>query len=341
MMIRRPNTFPWAVLIAVVTFNLALAQAPPPSILTIDVANFVLYNGDISDVLAFAKNPNITPSKIGPGTGSGEFSVTTVLADIVAVNGQPAKGLFAARTRVIAASPNPTPGTAIADVTRNGIREQIFELLQPDGTPIGNIVALGFDGGPPPPGTPLTQRGGNWAIVGGTGAFLGVRGQMGGTGRQSGLRATSMAEDPANRRVNGGGTSQYVLHLIPMWRPEVVTTAGGPAVAHSSDFTLVSASKPATAGEVLSLFATGLGPVRSGIAPDQPFPSNPLAVVNSPVEVTVNGNPAEVLAAVGFPGAVDGYQVNFRVPPDTAKGAASIRVAAAWIAGAPVSIMVQ
>ena len=52
----------------------------------------------------------------------------------------------------------------------------------------------------------------------------------------------------------------------------------------------------------------------------QPFPSSPLASVNSPVEVTVNGKPAEVLSAVGYPGAVDGYQVNFRVPPDTAKG---------------------
>ncbi|MCC6390531.1 MAG: hypothetical protein IT167_08000 [Bryobacterales bacterium] len=267
--------------------------------------------------------------------------MTVVLADIVGVNGQPAKGLFAARTQVIAASPNPTPGTAIADVTRNGIREQLFEISQPDGTPIGNIVALGFDGGTPPPGAPLTQRGGNWAIVGGTGAFLGARGQMGGTGLQSGLRAASMAEDPANRRVNGGGTSQYVLHLIPMWRPEIVTTPGGPAVAHSSDFTLVSAAKPAAAGEILSVFATGLGPVRSSIDPGRPFPSSPLAVVNSPIEVIVNDKPAEVLAAVGFPGAVDGYQVNFRVPSDAAQGVASIRLTAAWISGSPVSIMVQ
>jgi uncharacterized protein (TIGR03437 family) len=63
-----------------------------------------------------------------------------------------------------------------------------------------------------------------------------------------------------------------------------------------------------------------------------------LAIVNSPIEVAVNGKPAEVLSAVGFPGAVDGYQVNSRVPPDAAKGPASIQVSAAWISGAPVSI---
>jgi uncharacterized protein (TIGR03437 family) len=48
-----------------------------------------------------------------------------------------------------------------------------------------------------------------------------------------------------------------------------------------------------------------------------------------------------VLAAIGYPGAIDGYQVNFRVPPDTPKGAVSLQVTVAWIPGAPVSIAVQ
>ena len=50
----------------------------------------------------------------------------------------------------------------------------------------------------------------------------------------------------------------------------------------------------------------------------------------------MNGNSAEVLGAVGYPGSLDGYQVNFRVPQDTAKGVASIQVSAAWIAGTAV-----
>ena len=64
-------------------------------------------------------------------------------------------------------------------------------------------------------------------------------------------------------------------------------------------------------------------------------------MVNSPVEVRVNGITADVLAAVGFPGAVDGYQVNFRVPSDAANGPATVQVSAAWIAGPAVSIIVQ
>src|SRR6202790_367318 len=115
----------------------------------------------------------------------------------------------------------------------------------------------------------------------------------------------------------------------------------GPAITHFSDFSLVTASKPASAGEILSLFARGLGSVTPGVDPGQPFPSNPLAVVNSPVEVAVNGKAAEILSAVGLPGAVDGYQVNFRVPSDTAKGSVSIQLIAAWISGTVVGIAVQ
>ena len=150
-----------------------------------------------------------------------------------------------------------------------------------------------------------------------------------------------MAEDPANRRLNGGGKLRFVLHVIPMSTPQIVATGSGPAVTHSSDFELVTKSNPAVAGELLSLFATGLGPTRPGVDPGKPFPSSPAAVVNSPIEVTVNGKRAEVLAAAGFPGAVDGYQVNFRAPSDTAKGVATIQLRAAWVAGTPVSITVQ
>jgi uncharacterized protein (TIGR03437 family) len=123
--------------------------------------------------------------------------------------------------------------------------------------------------------------------------------------------------------------------------PAVIATANGPAVTHSNDFSLVSSAKPASPSEILSLFATGLGPARASLSPGQPFPLSPLAVLNSPIDVTVNGKSAEVLGAVGYPGTTDSYQVNFRLPSDTPKGSASLQVTAAWIPGPPVSIAVQ
>jgi uncharacterized protein (TIGR03437 family) len=150
-----------------------------------------------------------------------------------------------------------------------------------------------------------------------------------------------MTEDPAGRRAHGGGKVHFVYQLIPMTRPAIVGTPNGPAVTHSNDFSLVTAAKPAKANEILSLFATGLGPTRPAVDFGKPFPASPLAVVNSPVEVTVNGEPAEIVGAVGYPGAVDGYQVNFRIPADVMPGAATIRLSAAWIPGDNVRIAVQ
>jgi uncharacterized protein (TIGR03437 family) len=331
---------PFVYLLVALNSYVCLGQGVPSSTLFIEFENNVQYNQDTSDYSKFATDPNVTTT-----LASRNFQSNVVIADIVAVNGQPTKGLFFRERRTINLTPNPASGQGIADVTRtySGF-ETAFEILQQDGTPIGSIFLSGFGGGSPtPPGAPLVQNLSNLAIVGGTGAFLGARGQGGEAALpgNTGARQASVTEDPSKRRINGGGKQRWVLQLIPMLRPEISVTSTGPAVTHSSDFSLVSGSKPARAGEVLSLFATGLGPTRPRIDPGQPFPASPLALVNSPVDVTVNGKSAEVLGAVGYPGAVDGYQVNFRVPADIAKGSAAIQVSAAWIAGGPVSIQVQ
>jgi hypothetical protein len=321
--------------------NPAFGQPPPPAIITIDVENVVEYQFDISDPTKFGTNPGVTPS-----SGNHPFGVVVVFGDIVSVNGQPAKGVYVGRPLVVRLTPTPNPMQSIADTAHASLRSHTFEILKADGTPVGTIVSFGLDGGTPPPGAPsysFATRG-DYTVFGGTGAYLGVRGEL--VQRLGALetvppRAASVAEDPANRRINGGGRILFLLHLIPMYTPQVASTPQGPAVTHSSDFTLVSSAKPATAGEVLSLFASGLGPTVPGVDPGQPFPASPPAVANSPVEVMVNGKSAEVLGAVGLPGTVDGYQVNFRVPPDTAKGPAAVQVNAAWIPGAPITIAVQ
>jgi len=126
-----------------------------------------------------------------------------------------------------------------------------------------------------------------------------------------------------------------------MARPEIFNTSNGPAVVHAIDFSPVTAAKPAHAGELLTVIASGLGPTRPGVDPGQPFPVSPLQTVNSPVEANVNGSPAEVLYAGGYPGAVDRYQVNMRVPDGTAPGMATLQLTAGYIPGPLVNIPVQ
>ena len=81
-----------------------------------------------------------------------------------------------------------------------------------------------------------------------------------------------------------------MLTVIPMVVPQITTVLGEPAVMHSSDSSLVTASAPAALGEVLSMYATNLGPTVAKIDPGEPFPTSPPSVVISPVEVKVNGN---------------------------------------------------
>lgn len=99
-------------------------------------------------------------------------------------------------------------------------------------------------------------------------------------------------------------------------------------------------NRPATTGEILSVFATGLGPTTPSVGPGAAFPANPFATVNAPVQVTLGGKQAQVLDAIGFPGT-DGYQVNFRVPTDAPKGVDSLQVSSAWTVGPEVKITVQ
>ena len=157
-----------ALLLIALHCNLAKGQTTPITTLTIDMANVVEYQADISDPTKFARNANITPSLgIGPPPNAiPNFAAVTIIGDIVAVNGQSAKGTYAGRSvPVNAANPAPWPGGAIADVTRTALRQHIFEIWKSDGTAIGSIMSFGFSGGPAPPGMPATERA-NWAIVG-------------------------------------------------------------------------------------------------------------------------------------------------------------------------------
>jgi len=315
-----------------------LAQVAPPSILQIDLANQVLYVDDVSDVTKFGTEPGPVAGRIPLNYGRLSY-----IADIVAVNGQRAMGSYSGAVATTFFRTAPTPGQAVADTVRNASVHAIFEILRGDGTLLGTITASGYAGGSPAPGSPLAAAGNILAITGGTGAFLGVRGQMAVAATPAGAsvqRFASFAEDPANRRRNGGGTQRWIAQLIPVSAPQVSVTASGPSVFHA-DFSPVTAANPARPGEVLIVEASGLGPTVPGVEPGQPFPNDANLPVNSPLAVTVNGRDAEVINGFGWPGQVDIYRVDFRVPPGTTSGMATMQLSSAWIVGPPVRIAVQ
>jgi hypothetical protein len=328
--IRYKAALPLIVTLANSFVPLSLAQAPPV-ILTVDVDKVVVYEGDVSDVAKLA-----TATTQTTGAPSNNFFPVLWIADIVAVNGSAARGTWTVKGNFLNLSKTPGPGTAIADSGAALFFDWVFDIQQADGTPVGTIMASGWGGATKPPGAPSTFLQANMAVTGGTGAFLGVRGQAGQGGNTVSPRQASMSEDPSLRRLLGGGTRRYVFHLFPLFQPQILA---GPAVFHA-DLTAVTADKPARAGEVLIVQASGLGPTLPGVDPGVPFPAD-LQPINSPVQVWVDGEPADVLNSIGWPGKVDVYRVDFRLPSSFASKTASVQLAAAWIPGAAAQIPVQ
>jgi len=314
-----------------VVLRQASAQAPQITTLDIEWENAVVYTDNLADPAKLVTSANAVNLSLR------NFMPNITIADIKSVNGKPAAGYWASKARFIMLSPNPTPGQAIGDTGRGALAETHLEILHADGTRIGSIMSTGFAGGTAPPGASPGLLG-NLAVSGGTGAFLGVRGML--TFPPFTVRLASMEEDPANRRTHGGGRGRIIVSLIPLSRPEIVSTANGPAVFHA-DFSPVTSTRPARAGETLIVTATGLGPTRPGLSPGTPFPESPLQEVNSPLEVTVNGKPADVINKIGWPGTSDIYRLDIRVPDGTAPGVAMLQLTAAFMTGRDVRIPIQ
>jgi len=318
--------------IAVAAFVAALCAsglgqtAEQPVALTIDVENYVLYRGDVTDSTRLARDPAVTaplPARA--------FQVSHGAGDIVAVSGKPARGLLTYRVATLSSRVNPQPGQMIADFDGTGGAFCFWQILGPDGSWVGNLL----DGG----AFPESQH----TITGGAGAFFGVTGVHRSPEVIRPHRTASVTEDPANRRIHGGGKFRIIFYVYPKHRPAVDISPTGPAVYHTADFSPVTAASPARAGEILTVGARHLGPVRPELLPPgtRPFKADPVEMVNSPVEVTVNGKEAEVINKVGWPGTYDLYRVDFRVPSGLPPGTATLQLTAAWIPGPEVKIPVQ
>src|SRR5438128_2138021 len=118
MLLRHWKTALATALSAAALSQSASAQVSTPAILEIDLADKVQYHEDISfDPSKFATAAGVTT--VARPVNFGKF---ISIADIVAVNGQPAKGIAVYNTRVVTLRASPSnPGEGIADTDRNGV----------------------------------------------------------------------------------------------------------------------------------------------------------------------------------------------------------------------------
>ncbi len=319
--------------LAVVTLVVGAATTASAQVLDIEINNGVFYVYDTTDPSTFATSPAPIPPWSG-GLSPRNFFSGVFIADIVSVNGEPARGVMVRRGTRVGLTTNHVPGQAIADTTRGFIDDGVWEIQTADGTAVGTFTTHGFIGGPAPPGAPAAATGTNLAVTGGTGAFFGVRGQLTAapvTGSPGTRVQASVTEDPANRRINGGNRSRFLVQLLPPFRPEIVVAHGGRAVFHAADGRPVTTGHPATVGEELTLYARSLGPQ---------LPSAAGAggqIATGPLQVVIDGLAAHnVISAAVDQQTPDVYRINFVVPDGVMSPIATLSLSSAWVSSTQV-----
>jgi uncharacterized protein (TIGR03437 family) len=108
---------------------------------------------------------------------------------------------------------------------------------------------------------------------------------------------------------------QVPVTLIPS-APQLFATSDGFAIAQHADYSLITTNAPANPGEIVVLYATGLGATDPPPDPNGVIPLFP-GLVTTPVQVLLNGtalDPGLIKYAGLTPGSAGVYQVNVQLP---------------------------
>jgi uncharacterized protein (TIGR03437 family) len=127
--------------------------------------------------------------------------------------------------------------------------------------------------------------------------------------------------------VHYGGMSTFAM--LQTVAPGILTLSdGSPAIQHASDYSLVTPSHPASKGEVIIIYATGLGPVNPPVPTG--MPATGAATIQSPCsqpQVSFgNTGFATVLYAGVTPGFVGLYQMNVQLSSGISSGNVDLNI---------------
>ena len=142
----------------------------------------------------------------------------------------------------------------------------------------------------------------------------------------------------------GASYSVPVSVAVAAAQPAIFTEDGsgrGLGIVLSATGVLAGPGTPVAAGDVVVIYATGLGAVSPGVPAGHAAPAEPLSHTVDKVLVTIGGVPAEVLFAGLTPGSAGLYQVNARVPAGVPSGTAAVILAVAGQESPPVTISLR
>jgi hypothetical protein len=137
----------------------------------------------------------------------------------------------------------------------------------------------------------------------------------------------------------------YFRELSSPWdrgspMPAIVLEYGLPQIFHS-DWTSVNRQHPARAGERVILKAMDLGETVPRLVPGQTFPEEPLVEVVAEIRVRFNGAGTDVETKIGWPGEINRYRVDIRVPVSAPRGLSWLDISANGITGPAIEIPVR
>jgi uncharacterized protein (TIGR03437 family) len=241
-----------------------------------------------------------------------------------------------------------------------GITQDQQHLILPSFTAAGVVNSASYAAGTAAPGAIMSLfgvgLGSNWASAasGPATTLAGLRINIGGVSNPAPLFYASPSQVSFQMPYEASGATTLTLTRedgktttvnvnVGDAQPGLFTSDSsgtGPAAATLADSSLLSSANPATRGNVVVLYATGLGSVAPS-AITGAGATGPAACVN-PVTVTVGGRtviPDYAGLTPGYPGL---YQVNVRIPADLATtGDVPLKVTAAGVDSNSVTLAVR
>jgi uncharacterized protein (TIGR03437 family) len=140
---------------------------------------------------------------------------------------------------------------------------------------------------------------------------------------------------------NNGQTSLAYTQALRPLDPAIFVASNGRMAVLTQAGAQITTSNPASAGQVLSLYATGLGPVSPAIKTGQLTPVGTLYNTTNQATVTVGSANASVSFAGLAPNFVGLYQINFTVPAGLAAGDQSLVLGVGNITSPPLPLAVH
>jgi len=141
--------------------------------------------------------------------------------------------------------------------------------------------------------------------------------------------------------LNGVASISPIVLLVPA-APGIFAADGSGrgrgAVLHASDFSAVTAERPARPGEILAVYATGLGATVPVVETGRAASNNPLAITRITPTATIGGIAAPVRFSGLAPSFVGLYQVNLEVPAGVPSGQQTLLLTSNGVASNPVTV---